>query len=212
MDSAATPNNNEELTPPACENDGKCNFINYFAQALFEPISTLKKLCADSAAKNEPLWFDAFLVVFLAGAIFGCVRAHRAGEVLYHVSSGIIDYLLYWYFVSSILFGLSKMIGTRKYTFKECAGITGVIFAPLVLLGLLGCLAALPLLLYAAILTLPIYWSIYLLSVAYRTALGISYIQIILLLMVAPPLLFLVYAFWIGSAVFMLIGTILRSS
>lgn len=219
-DSAALPGDNNESIEPIVpiepitplEPDGELHtLLNYFHAALFEPVSTLKKLTAETATRTKELWFEAFLVVVIAGAIMGGVKSQSASQLLFFVTSRILDMLLFWYIASSILVTLSKMMGTRKYTMKEGAAITGIAFAPLVLTGLLGCLAALPQALYMGILSLPFLWMIALLAMAYRIALGISYMKLMLMIMVLPPLLFLVEAFWICSALVMALSLPFRS-
>lgn len=216
-ESAALPgDNNEPIVPiepiKPVEPDGELHsLLNYFHAALFEPISTLKKLTADTANQTKELWFEAFLLVVITGAIMGGVKSQSPSQLLFFVSSRIIDLLIIWYIASSILLTLSKVVGQRKYIMKECAAITGIAFAPLVLTGLLGCLAALPQAAYMAILSLPFLWTMALLVMAYRISLGISYFKIMLMVMVLPPLLFLVETFWIGSALVMALSLPFRS-
>lgn len=222
MDSASSPNNDEnvqESTPaPAAQEPSQTpgpetiSFTDYFYAALFEPVTTIKKLSGEYPGHPKDLWFNAFILVMIAGVIFGAVRAQKSGDLVYMITSSILDLVLNWYIASYALSGLSNMMGVRKFSLKECASITGIAFAPLVLLGLLGCLAAMPKIVYVGILTLPVYWCLFLLALAYRLALGLTYVRLMLLIMVVPPLLFLVYAFWFGSALLMLIGTILRAS
>lgn len=218
-DSAALPGDKNEpvefveqpsTLPPAHDSELH-SLLNYFHASLFEPISTLKKLTEKSAITTKELWFEAFLLVVIAGAIMGGVKSQNPLQLLFFVSSRIIDLLIIWYVASYILLTLSKMVGTRKYIMKECAAITGIAFAPLVLTGLLGCLAALPQAAYMAILSLPFLWTIALLAMAYRISLGISYFKIMLIVVVLPPLLFWVESFWIGSVIVMALSLPFRS-
>ena len=94
---------------------------------------------------------------------------------------------------------------------KEGFALTGIAFAPLVLTGLLGCLAALPAPAYFFFLSMPVFWSIALMVTAFRTALGLSYLRLMLLVMIIPPLLFLVETFWLGLALLMALGLPFRS-
>ncbi len=207
-ESAALPGDNNEPISPDSELH---SLLNYFHAALFEPISTLKKLTAETATHTKELWFEAFLLVVITGAIMGGVKSHSPSQLLFFVSSRILDLLIFWYIASSILLSLSKVVGPRKYIMKECAAITGIAFAPLVLTGLLGCLAALPQAAYMAILSLPFLWTMALLVMSYRISLGISYFKIMLMVAVLPPLLFLVETFWIGSALIMALSLPFRS-
>ncbi len=207
-DSAALPNDENVQNPEVQD----YSFADYFYAALFEPVETIKKLSAEYPVHAKDLWFNAFILVFLAGAIAGCVSAQKPADVVYRITLGILDLMFNWYIASYAMSGLSNMMGKRKYTFKESASITGLAFAPLVLIGLLGCLAALPKVVYALAMTVPIYWSFFIFATAYRISLGLTYVRLGLLIMIVPPLLFLVYAFWFGSAILMLLGTLLRAS
>lgn len=220
-DSAAFAGDNNEANkeletiPPQAElppNQGKINsLIDYFHAAIFEPISTIKRLSAANASQTEQLWFEAFFVVIIAGAIMGGVKSQSPLQLLYNCSSRILDLLITWYIVTSILHTLSKEFGVRKYSIKEGAAITGIAFAPLVLTGLLGCLAALPASAYFFFLSLPVFWSISLMVTAFRVSLGLSYLRLMLLVMIIPPLLFLVETFWLGLALLMALGLPFRT-
>ncbi len=102
-DSAALPgDNNEPIVPiepiTPVEPDGELHtLLNYFHAALFEPVSTLKKLTAETATRTKELWFEAFLVVVIAGAIMGGVKSQSASQLLFFVTSRILDMLLFWY-------------------------------------------------------------------------------------------------------------------
>lgn len=185
--------------------------LDYFHAALLEPISTIRRLTNASAGQTEYLWFEAFCIVVTAGAIMGGVKSQSALQLLYNCSSRILDLLITWYIVTSILHTLSKEFGVRKYSMKEGFALTGIAFAPLVLTGLLGCLAALPAPAYFFFLSMPVFWSIALMVTAFRTALGLSYLRLMLLVMIIPPLLFLVETFWLGLALLMALGLPFRS-
>lgn len=220
-DSTAIPSENNEpdkpvepIPQPSSPPEPLSNLnsvLDYFHAALFEPISTIKKLTAANPGQTEYLWFEAFSVVVIAGAIMGGVKSQSALQLLYNCSSRILDLLITWYIVTSILHTLSKEFGVRKYSIKEGFALTGIAFAPLVLTGLLGCLAALPAPAYFFFLSMPVFWSLGLMVTAFRASLGLSYLRLMLLVMIIPPLLFLVETFWLGLALLMALGLPFRS-
>jgi len=222
-DSSALPSENNEpvvhdvsseqqpnALPPAPQSNLN-SLLDYFQAAIMEPVTTIRSLAADYASQTKHLWFEAFFLVVIAGAIMGGVKSQSPSQLLFYCSSRIIDSLITWYIVSSVMHTLSKEFGARKYAMKECAAITGVAFAPLVLTGLLGCLAALPSAAYFFFLSLPVFWSMALMVMAFRITLGLSYLRLMLLVMVIPPLLFLVESFWLGLALLMALGLPFRS-
>lgn len=208
MDAAIT---NAESTQSV--NDQPTGWADVFYGILTRPIATLKYL--DEASDSQPIYklcTQAFNTVFLTACILGLARITPTDifSVIFDLISALTNEMVLWVTAAALLSLLSAIIsGARPTKWKKALVLTGWSFVPIMFFAPLLCLKNALGAMVLPLLSIPTWWSLFLLFSAYKIALGISARKLLVLLLVVPPVFFLVYAFWSGLSFYMMLAELI---
>ncbi len=183
------------------EGDKRPSWAELFQNILFSPVATIHQL--NELCDRQPvstLTTQAFNTVFLSGLILGAVRFKP--DSLFSVFSlvgAVTDIMVAWVAVAGILTLLSATLpGALPTRWKKALVLTGWSMAPIIFFAPILCYKNLlgPFILPFA--TIPTWWTLFLLATSYKTALNVSAKKLFVVLLILPPMLFFVYAFWTG--------------
>lgn len=181
--------------------DEQSSWADLFVGMLVRPIATLKYLDAVSDSHIYKRCTQAFNTVFLSACMLGLARIKPTDifSVLFDLISALTNEMALWVTAAALLSLLSAIIsGARPTKWKKALVLTGWSFAPIMFFAPLICLKNALGAMVLPIMTLPTWWSLFLLFSACKIALGISGRKLLVLFLVVPPVLFVVYAFWTG--------------
>ncbi len=143
----------------------------------------------------------AALLVILALAVPAFLRVKIDGsQSLLTCLAFLLSGVGYWVTLSCILYYLSIFLRGHRLSFGNAFIATGWAFLPFAFFGPVACLRHTPL--FFIVATLPALWFVALQWTAFQTSLRTTGVKLTLILLVVPPILTLVYLFWIGLACF----------
>jgi len=196
--------------------DNNPSWTQLFLGILTQPIVTLKlldRLCDRSDAMSK-LTQQAFLTVLLTALLLGCSRINPQESFLstFEIFSVITNQMFLWVFAAGALSLLSTILNDARPTrWKKALVLTGWSLAPVVFFAPMMCLKNTmgPFVLPFA--TIPTWFTLFLLGASFKIALGISVRKMLVIAMVLPPMLFLVYIFWTGLSLVLVISEIISA-
>lgn len=186
-----------------------------FLGVLTRPIETLRLLdqLSDTHAVTD-LTTKAFNTVFLTATFLGLSRINLQDGLLsvFEFLSTLTNEMVFWVVSAAVMFLLSAVFAdARPAKWKKALVLTGFSLAPVIFFVPMLCLKntlGTGALLFA---TIPTWWTLFLLCMSYRIALGISGRKLLVIALILPPMLFLVYLFWGGLAFFMLVSELIST-
>ncbi|MBP9093216.1 hypothetical protein KBI23_19500 [bacterium] len=187
-------------------------WADIFYGVLVAPRQTMMILSDSSRfPTNFANFSSAAMLVVLALSItaFLKIKPDNASASLLNSSLFIVSGLSYWVTLSCILYYLSIWLRGHRLTFGNAFIATGWAFLPFAFFAPIACLRHTPL--FFVLATIPAFWFIALQWIAFQTSLRTSTIKLALILLVVPPVLALVYIFWIGLAGISLISQLLAA-
>jgi hypothetical protein len=190
----------------------KPSWSELFFNILTKPIDTLKQL--DHLCNGEMLFIltqQAFNTVFLTAFLLGCVRINPNESLLsiFEILSVIANEMIFWVIAAGLLSLLSTIITNAKPTrWKKALVLTGWSMTPIIFFAPMMCFKNVLGAWVLPFATIPTWWTLFLLCASYKIALGIHTRKLLVIAFVLPPLLFLVYVFWSGLSLIMLLSEI----
>ncbi|CAN5365601.1 hypothetical protein BH11CYA1_BH11CYA1_19160 [soil metagenome] len=187
-------------------------WADIFYGVLVAPRQTMMILSDSSRfPTNFANFSSAALLVVLCLSItaFLKIKPDNATESLINCSLFVVSGLTYWATLSCILYYLSIWLRGHRLTFGNAFIATGWAFLPFAFFAPIACMRHTPLFLILA--TIPAFWFLALQWIAFQTSLRTSTIKLALILLVVPPVLTMVYIFWIGLAGFSIISQLLAA-
>ncbi|MDP3508307.1 MAG: Yip1 family protein [Candidatus Melainabacteria bacterium] len=187
-------------------------WADIFYGVLVAPRQTMMILSDSSRFPSNFANFSsaAMLVVLtLSITAFLKIKPDNASASLLNSSLFIVSGLSYWVTLSCILYYLSIWLRGHRLTFGNAFIATGWAFLPFAFFAPIACMRHTPL--FFLLATIPAFWFIALEWIAFQTSLRTSTIKLALILLVVPPVLALIYIFWIGLASFSLISQLLAA-
>lgn len=194
------------------------SWADLFHGILTRPIVTLKQVdaaldVADSLAIYK-FSTQTFNTVFLSAFILGLARITPTDifSVVFDLISALTNEMLLWVLAAALLSMLSAVISdARPIKWKKALILTGWSFLPIIFYAPLLCFknALGPIVL--PLIAIPTWWSLFLLFASYKIALGINGKKLMVLILVVPPVIFLVYAFWTGFSFYMIFAEIIAA-
>lgn len=191
------------------------SWSDLFMGILLHPFDTFREL--DRLASDEHLIPDlttkAFNMVFLAAMIVGGVRIQTDDGFMsvMRILSTLTNCMMLWVILSMAMSSLSRVMNAQPVSWKKSLVLTGWAFAPVIFFAPVLCFknAIGPAVILFA--TVPTWWTMFLIYAGYKTGLNVTNTKLMVIAMVLPPMLFLVYIFWIGLAFFMVISEIVSA-
>lgn len=150
----------------------------------------------------------ALLVVLVLG-LTSLLRYKGDNASAVTCSAFLLSGLGYWLTLSLVLYYLSIWLRDHRLTLGNAFIATGWAFLPFAFYAPIACLKSTPVFLPLAVL--PAIWFLALEWVAFQTSLRTSAVKLGLILLVVPPVITLVYLFWIGLACFSLFSQVLNA-
>lgn len=187
-------------------------WADIFYGVLVAPRQTMMILSDSSRfPTNFANFSSAALLVVLTLSItaFLKIKPDSVGASLVPCSLFVVSGIFYWVTLSCILYYLSIWLRGHRLTFGNAFIATGWAFLPFAFFAPIACMRHTPL--FFVLATIPAFWFIALQWIAFQTSLRTSIIKLALILLVVPPILTLVYCFWIGLAGFSIISQLLSA-
>jgi hypothetical protein len=151
----------------------------------------------------------ATLLVVLVLSLTALLRYKGAGNSGVTITAFLLSGLGYWVTLSLVLYYLSIWLRGHRLTIGNAFIATGWAFLPFAFFAPIACLKSTPIFLPLAVL--PAIWFLALEWIAFQTSLRTSAIKLGLILLVVPPVITLVYLFWIGLACFSLVSQVINA-
>ena len=187
------------------------DFVSLFYGTLTAPRSTFAKISSSlSTPAQNKIWLSALAMIFIATAVPATLKASNA-ESSMRVLGFFISNLTAWSVLSLTLYYLSFTAGAHKLSGKTAFSIVAWAFLPFIFFAPVACFKGIlgGRVSFSGLACLPTIWFLILLWVAFQTALRISKTRMALMAIVVPPVLTLIYFFWVGLAIFSLLSQIL---
>ena len=187
-------------------------WADIFYGVLVAPRQTMMILSDSSRfPSNFANFSSAAMLVVLALSItaFLKIKPDNAAVSVLNSSLFVVSGLGYWVTLSCILYYLSIWLRGHRLTFGNAFIATGWAFLPFAFFAPVACMRHTPL--FFLLATIPAFWFIALEWIAFQTSLRTSTIKLALILLVVPPVLALVYIFWIGLASISIISQLLAA-
>ena len=170
-----------------------------FLGVFTEPETTFQALLESDGSFSDEKASQLFFLVIFQAIGSGLILANTDQQylsfilVLFSMFSG----LTVWAILAFLLTAMAKFRKVEKIDIKTSVILTGWAHLPLILYPPLYCLKG-ALGGYVEILSLiPFTWFVFLLLVAYKTSLSVSYPKVLFIFFVTPPLIALMVLFWI---------------
>lgn len=187
-------------------------WADIFYGVLVAPRQTMMILSDSSRFPTNFANFSSaamLVVLVLSITAFLKIKPDNAAASVLNCSLFVVSGLAYWVTLSCILYYLSIWLRGHRLTFGNAFIATGWAFLPFAFFAPIACMRHTPL--FFILATIPAFWFIALQWIAFQTSLRTSTIKLALILLVVPPVLALVYIFWIGLASFSLISQLLAA-
>ena len=185
-------------------------FADVFYGVLVAPQQTLSIL--SDRSKFPPT--AANLLLTLAFVLFtvglpAAIKALGSADNLDKALAFILGNLTNWSVLSFILYYLGSSMRSHKLTLGNAFIATGWAFLPFAFFAPVACFKGVLGSAFIFLACLPTIWFLALQWIAFRSALRVSNFKLALIALVVPPILCLVYLFWIGMAAFSVISQLL---
>lgn len=206
MDATTTTINENVSTP---------SWADLFFGIITNPINTLKEL--DALYESAPVYTlaqQAFNVVFLTALLLGMARFNPEESFLslFEILSVITNEMVVWVVAASLLSLLSTILSNARPTrWKKALVLTGWSFTPIIFFAPLMCFKNALGVWVFPIATIPTWWTLFLLFTSYKIALDVRASKLLVVALIMPPLLFLVYMFWTGLSLMVLLSEIISA-
>jgi len=152
----------------------------------------------------------ALLVVLaIASPAFLRFRADGSSQSMLACFVFLFSGMGYWVTLSCILYYLSIFLRGHRLSFGNAFIATGWAFLPFAFFGPVACLRHTPLFFFVA--ALPALWFVALQWIAFQTSLRTTGIKLTLICLVVPPIITLIYLFWVGLACFATLSQAIRA-
>ncbi|MBU6450841.1 MAG: hypothetical protein KGS72_03615 [Cyanobacteria bacterium REEB67] len=189
-------------------------FADVFYGVLIAPRQTLAILA--DRAKFPPTFANLLLTFALVLFSVGLPAAMKASgnasapeeSVLKSISFAFGN-LFNWSILSLILYYLSIGLRPNRLTLGNAFIVTGWAFLPFSFFAPVACFKLALGNGFIFFACLPAIWFLFLQWTAFQTALRVSNFKLLLIALVVPPVLCLVYIFWIGLAAFSLLSQLI---
>jgi hypothetical protein len=189
-------------------------FADVFYGVLIAPRQTLAIL--GDRAKFPPTFANLLLTFALVLFSIGLPAAMKASsggvsavEGMLKSYSFIFGNLFNWSVLSLILYYLSIGLRPNRLTLGNAFIVTGWAFLPFAFFAPVACFKAALGNGFIFLACVPAIWFLFLQWTAFQTALRVSNFKLVLIALVVPPVLCLIYLFWIGLAAFSLISQLI---
>ncbi len=178
-----------------------------FYGMLFHPKSMITALTSVPEHFSD-LRGPALNLVFLVFLVIGALKVSSTQALLsiFSVFSTICNGMILWVSLASVMVLLSRFSQCRTVTWNQALSVTGWIFTPLIFLAPISCFRSVLGPAFLPLATIPTWWTLFLGLLIFNRTLSISYSKLLVICMVLPPVLFLVYLFWIGLLICMLVS------
>jgi hypothetical protein len=203
----ATTITNEKVPSPS--------WAQMFFGIITNPIATFKEL--DAFYETAPVYTltqQAFNTVFITALLLGMARFNpeEAFLSLYEILSVITNEMVIWVVSACLLSMLSTILSNaRPVRWKKALVLTGWSFTPLIFFAPLMCFKNALGAWVLPIATVPTWWTLFLLFTSYKIALNVRTSKLLVVALLMPPLLFLVYMFWTGLSLMVLLSELISA-
>lgn len=185
-----------------------------FFGIITKPFDTLRRLDAlYETGRDYTLTKQAFITVFVTALLLGSSRLTLADPYsLFDVVGTITNEMVIWVIAAGLLALLSTILSNARPTrWTKALVLTGWSFTPIMFFAPLMCFKnafgawVLP------VATIPTWWTLFLLFASYKIALNVKASKLFIVALIMPPVLFLVYLFWTGLSLMVLLSEIISA-
>ncbi|MBX9695610.1 MAG: YIP1 family protein, partial [Cyanobacteria bacterium] len=183
-----------------------------FYGMLFHPKSMIMALTSAPEHFSD-LRGPALSLVFLVFFVIGALRFSPSSGVLsiFTVLGSICNGMALWVTLATIMVTLSKLPKSREVGWNEALVVTGWIFTPLIFMAPISCFKQALGPVFLPVATIPTWWTLFLGLIVFNRTLSTSFVRLLAICMVLPPVLFLIYVFWFGCLACMIVAEILAA-
>ncbi|MBZ0187470.1 MAG: hypothetical protein K8F91_14580 [Candidatus Obscuribacterales bacterium] len=190
-------------------------WVEYIYGAIVEPLKTLAEI--DKAASKEEITRNVIRssnVVIASLAVAGLASASPTSnlEWIFGFALTIVEGMLTWVFLTTCLCALSRAFSVSGMRWKKALALTGLPFMPFMLIAPISCFGQVLDSAIILLIAIALLWFLFFEFLAFKVGLKASNTKILALAMTLPPVLFLVYTFWLVASISLLVVTILTFS
>ena len=184
-------------------------FVPLFYGTIVAPRSVFAKISSPlSSSAQGKIWLSALAMIFIASALPAVLKA-LSPEGSVRAVGFFLSNLTAWSVLSMTLYYLSFTSNAQRLSCKTAFSTVAWAFLPFIFFAPVACFKGILGGGFILLACLPTIWFLILLWLAFKTALRISKTRMALMAIVVPPVLCLIYFFWVGLAIFSVLSQVL---